>query len=82
MASAGRDQALAQSVSKPKPVDGRKTVISGIKSYEAGRLDKAVSTLTKAISAVVCPHRIWPRRFITAAWLIRNQTNRRRPSRI
>ena len=44
------DQALAQSVSKPKPVDGRKTVISGIKAYEAGRMDQAVSTLSKAIS--------------------------------
>ena len=44
------DQAAAQAVSKPQPVDGRKTVISGIKSYEAGRMDKAVATLTKAIS--------------------------------
>jgi hypothetical protein len=46
----GVDRATAQTVSKPKPVDGRKTVISGIKSYEAGRMDTAVATLTKAIS--------------------------------
>ena len=46
----GSDPAIAQTVSKDKPVDGRKTVISGIKSYEAGRMDTAVTTLTKAIS--------------------------------
>ncbi len=46
----GVDQSAAQAVGKPKPVDGRKTVISGIKSYEAGRMDTAVATLTKAIS--------------------------------
>lgn len=41
--------ALSQTASKVQPADGRKGVIAGIKSYEAGRMDNAISTLTKAI---------------------------------
>ncbi|MEQ8825336.1 MAG: SPOR domain-containing protein [Filomicrobium sp.] len=45
--------AIAQSVNKPatktKKVDGRKTVISGIKQYESGKTDAAIKTLTNAV---------------------------------
>lgn len=34
-----------------KPADGRKTVIEGIKSYESGKMDKAVATLSSAVSS-------------------------------
>ncbi|MCH9807723.1 MAG: SPOR domain-containing protein [Alphaproteobacteria bacterium] len=43
--------ALAQKAAKGQRVDGRKAVIAGIKAYEAGRNDTAISTLTKAIGA-------------------------------
>jgi len=50
------DPALAQSVKKQSKtaatgVDGRNTVIEGIKAYEARKDDKAVATLSKAVSA-------------------------------
>ncbi len=41
--------AHSQSAAKGKPVDGRKTVIAGVKAYEAGRANSAVTTLSKAI---------------------------------
>jgi SPOR domain len=44
--------AAAQSKTKTRPSapDGRKTVIEGIKAYEAGHLDKAVELLSKAVT--------------------------------
>lgn len=43
--------AAAQSKTKTRPSapDGRKTVIEGIKAYEAGRLDKAVELLSQGV---------------------------------
>ncbi|KUO54941.1 MAG: hypothetical protein APF80_13895 [Alphaproteobacteria bacterium BRH_c36] len=46
--------AVAQSTetkTKATPADGRKTVIEGIKAYEAGKMDKAVATLSGAVKS-------------------------------
>lgn len=42
-------QSVSKTKTKTKKVDGRKSVISGIKLYEAGKMDKAITALTKAV---------------------------------